>query len=83
MFWPMDDEPDTRAGVLLKKIRELKQKGLLSLQDGAALKIYEFELSEIRASCSHDWGGPILMYMRHRRYCRRCDLEDLDYRHQG
>lgn len=78
-----DDEPDTRAGVLIKKIRELKHKGLLSLTDGAALKIYEHELSEIRKTCSHDWGRPLLMYMRHRRYCRRCDFEDLKYDHQG
>lgn len=83
MFWMGDDEPDTRALILVKKIRELRKKGLLSLTDGSALKIYEFELSEIRSTCSHDWGRPILMYMRHRRYCRRCDQEDLQYDHQG
>ena len=82
MFWLGDDEPDTRALILVKKIRELKHKGLLSLTDGAALKLYEAELFEIRKTCSHDWGRPLLMYMRHRRYCRRCDHEDLAYVHQ-
>lgn len=82
MFWQGDDEPDSRAAVLVRKIRELKQRNMLEISEGNALRLYEWELAQLRKDCRHDWGRPILLYNRHHRYCRRCDLEDVDYAHQ-
>lgn len=82
MLWD-DDEPNTRAGVLIKKINELKRsKRLLEITEGNALRLYEYELHEIRKNCGHMWGRPILLFNRHRRFCSKCELEDVAYRHQ-
>jgi hypothetical protein len=82
MLWYDADEPEGRAAILIKRIRELQSKNLLDLNEGFAFKLYVHELDEIRSKYSHSWNRPILMFNRHRRFCRKCDIEDVAYRHQ-
>lgn len=83
MFWEGYDDDDAllpRAHQLIRKIKELKAKGMISQQESTHLRLYENELEAIRAKCHHVWQV-ILMFTGHRRFCRVCDHEDRSYRH--
>ena len=79
-----DDEPvvSSRAQTLVRKIRELRSLGtMITLSQNMHLRLYEKELEELRKTCSHTYTV-ILMFNRHRRWCRVCDMEDITYKHQ-
>lgn len=86
MFWLNDDEGEDsmsyRAQDILAKIRQIKRKDMISIAEGQELAKLERELEDLRKMCSHNYEV-MLLFHRHRRFCRWCDLEDHTYKHQG
>ncbi len=85
MFWFPDDEddpPPTKALEIVRKIRLLKsRRSMITLPEGEELNRLELELEKVRETCNHTYRVS-LMFNRHRRWCIRCDKEDLSYKHQ-
>lgn len=78
MLW--DDDFLPRAQQLVKKIREIKAKNLITIAEGAELNSLYEELDKLQKNCSHSYTV-ILLFNRHRRFCRLCDKEDHSYKH--
>jgi hypothetical protein len=69
------------ASGILSEISKIKNKGLsATLQEVKKLKELELELTKIQKECSHYWFV-ILLFHRHRKFCKWCDKEDYEYKH--
>ena len=76
-----DENVNYRTADVILRIKKLKAQTLLSLSDGEELAGLERELEDVRKRCHHAYDV-ILLFNRHRRFCRLCDAEDHSYVHQ-
>lgn len=81
-----DDLPDTswtnnsKAKELIKKISQLKNASVATIQQNQELQELYKELDNIQDKCMHSWEVQLL-FIKHRCYCRLCDKEDTTYVH--
>lgn len=85
-FGDYDDDWDSKkqykdASKIVSEISKIKQKGCsASLEEIKKLKELELELESVQKECVHLWSV-ILLFNRHRKFCKWCDKEDCDYKH--
>jgi hypothetical protein len=82
MYWNKDNSSDNlsyRASAVLKKIREIKKKFMMTIPESIELRDAEIELGKIQDDCNHTYEV-ILLFHRHHKYCRYCDKEDFTYK---
>lgn len=73
----------SEAPALVKKIRDLKDKGTqITISEAKLLKESEDKLHSLQKGCSHFYSV-ILLFNRHCKFCKWCDHEDTTYRHEG
>jgi hypothetical protein len=66
---------------ILKELKELKKKGSnMSIEEGKKFTDLQKKLFEKQEACYHVWSV-ILLFNRHRRFCKWCDKEDVEYVH--
>jgi hypothetical protein len=79
-----DDGFDTgsaRLKEVVKRIKQLRGQRWVNMKESIELGQLEHELDQLRSKCSHRWSV-LLMFVRHRKFCKLCDKEDLTYKHQ-
>lgn len=78
---PLEKEMSYRLQDILTKMRQIKRQRVISLADQNELDKLEKELEDLRSRCLHSYET-VLLFHTHRRFCRWCDAEDHEYRHQ-
>ena len=85
MFFNDDDSfgggGSFRLQEVVKRVKELRGQRWINLKESIELGQLEYELEQLRSKCSHSWKV-IMIFIRHRKFCRHCDKEDTTYRHQ-
>jgi hypothetical protein len=71
-----------RAQEIVVRIKAIRNKNMASVDETNEMIRLEKDLEEIRKVCSHHYET-VLLFNRHRRFCRWCDNEDCTYKHQG
>lgn len=67
---------------IIKEIRELRAKGArIGIIEAGRLQELEKKLFEMQSQCEHSWIT-VLLFIRHRKFCKWCDKEDFEYRHK-
>ena len=70
-----------RTTDLIARIKAIKARNLISIDQNVELEALRKELDVIRKDCSHSFV-PILLFVRHHSYCKHCDMEDYTYKRQ-
>lgn len=64
------------------RLRDLTKNGMVSKDQKKEIEDIQQKIENLRSSCWHDWEI-VTMFQYPRRYCRRCDKEDLTYNHNA
>ena len=85
MYWSYGNDSDESSDMghrvlfIINKIKILRSKNLISIEEGVELETLRKELDEIRKNCSHSYV-PILLFLRQHSYCRYCDAKDYSFK---